>query len=115
MPSSSSSSASSSSSSSSLSSLSFAVVLGVGSLSSYSSNSSSSATRIYLFWLSMTTREEAPMIAVVLVFIPTEDGRRASGSEFGTACMVGGVKDLRLRGPAGQTDFLRGLPPTTTM
>ena len=53
------------------------------------------------------------MIAVV-VFIPTEDGRRASGSEFGTACMVGGVKDLRLRGPAGQTDFLRGLPPTTT-
>ena len=54
------------------------------------------------------------MIAVV-VFIPTEDGRRASGSEFGTACMVGGVKDLRLRGPAGQTDFLRGLPPTTTM
>ena len=114
MPSSSSSSASSSSSSSSLSSLSFAVVLGVGSLSSYSSNSSSSALRIYLFWLSMTTREEAPMIAVV-VFIPTEDGRRASGSEFGTACMVGGVKDLRLRGPAGQTDFLRGLPPTTTM
>ena len=114
MPSSSSSSASSSSSSSSLSSLSFAVVLGVGSLSSYSSNSSSSAT---------------PNISILAVnddegggaddcssSIHSHGGRKAGvRTEFGTACMVGGVKDLRLRGPAGQTDFLRGLPPTTTM